>query len=74
MHSLILRYDLIREKCISFNEETQKIIGGICMSKIFTWMFGFISGTAGGILLLAWAMADDPDRFIANLEYNKTHR
>ena len=44
------------------------------MSKIFTWMFGFISGTVGGILLLAWAMADDPDRFIANLEYNKTHR
>ena len=44
------------------------------MSKIFTWMFGFITGTAGGILLLAWAMAEDPDRFIANLEYNKTHR
>ena len=74
MHSLILRYDLIREKCIRFNEETQKFIGGICMSKIFTWMFGFITGTVGGILLLAWAMADDPDRFIANLEYNKTHR
>ena len=74
MHSLILRYDLIREKCISFNEETQKFIGGICMSKIFTWMFGFITGTVGGILLLAWTMVEDPDRFIANLEYNKTHR
>ena len=74
MHSLILRYDLIREKCISFNEETQKFIGGIYMSKIFTWMFGFITGTVGGILLLAWTMAEDPDRFIANLEYNKTHR
>ena len=74
MHSLILRYDLIREKCIVYNEETQKFIGGICMSKIFTWTFGFITGTVGGILLLAWTMAEDPDRFIANLEYNKTHR
>ena len=74
MHSLILRYDLIREKCTYFNEETQKFIGGICMSKIFTWMFGFITGTVGGILLLAWTMVEDPDRFIANLEYNKTHR
>ena len=74
MHSLILRYDLIREKCMAYNEETQKFIGGICMSKIFTWMFGFITGTVGGILLLAWTMAEDPDRFIANLEYNKTHR
>ena len=44
------------------------------MSKIFTWTFGFITGTVGGILLLAWTMVEDPDRFIANLEYNKTHR
>lgn len=43
------------------------------MSKIFTWTFGFITGTVGGILLLAWTMAEDPDRFIANLEYNKSH-
>ena len=74
MHSLILRYDLIRDKCMAYNEETQKFSGGICMSKIFTWMFGFITGTVGGILLLAWTMVEDPDRFIANLEYNKTHR
>ena len=51
-----------------------KLFGGNCMSKIFTWMFGFITGTVGGILLLAWTMVEDPDRFIANLEYNKTHR
>ena len=51
-----------------------KLFGGIYMSKIFTWMFGLITGTVGGILLLAWTMAEDPDRFIANLEYNKTHR
>ena len=44
------------------------------MSKIFTWMFGFITGTVGGILLLAWTMVEDPDRFISNLEYHKTHR
>ena len=76
MHSLILRYDLIREKCTHSNEETQtkNYLEVFVMGKIFTWMFGFISGTVGGILLLAWAMADDPDRFIANLEYNKAHR
>ena len=35
MYSLILRYDLIREKCISFNEETQKLklFGGICYEQ-----------------------------------------
>ena len=43
------------------------------MSKIFTWMFGFLTGTIGGILLLAWGMVEDPDRFITHLEYNKTH-
>ena len=76
MHRLILRYDLIREKCICFNEETQtkNYLEVFVMSKIFTWTFGFITGTVGGILLLAWTMAEDPDRFIANLEYNKTHR
>ena len=74
MHGLILRYDLIREKCISFNEETQKFIGGICMSKIFTWMFGFITGTVGGAVLMAVTMLMDPDRFIEILEYEKTHR
>ena len=44
------------------------------MSKIFTWMFGFVTGTISGILLLAWGMVEDPDRFITHLEYNKTHR
>ena len=44
------------------------------MSKIFVWMFGFITGTVGGVLLAAVAMVVDPDRFIAGLEYDKTHR
>ena len=44
------------------------------MGKIFTWMFGFVTGAASGIVLFAACMLADPDRFIANLEYNKTHR
>lgn len=44
------------------------------MSKIFTWVFGFITGTVSGIVLFAVSMLADPDRFIVALEYNKTHR
>ena len=74
MHSLSLRYDLIREKCMVYNEETQKFyLEVFVMSKIFTWVFGFITGTVSGIVLMAVTMLMDPDRFIASLEYNKTH-
>ena len=44
------------------------------MGKIFAWMFGFVTGTIGGLLLLCGSMLADPDRFIASLEYHKTHR
>ena len=44
------------------------------MSKIFTWMFGFITGIVGGIVLLAVSTLYDPDRWITVLEYDKTHR
>lgn len=44
------------------------------MSKIFTWVFGFITGTVGGAVLMAVTMLMDPDRFIEILEYEKTHR
>ena len=44
------------------------------MSKIFTWMFGFITGTVSGAVLMAVAMLKEPDRFIELLEYEKTHR
>ena len=30
------------------------------MSKIFTWMFGFVSGIIGGIVLLAVCMVERP--------------
>ena len=43
------------------------------MGKIFAWMFGFVTGTVSGIVLFAVCMLNDPDRFIASLEYNKTH-
>ena len=43
------------------------------MGKVFTWMFGFVTGTVSGIVLFAMCMLADPDRFIANLEYHKTH-
>lgn len=75
MYSIIIRYDLIREKCISFNEETQKIyLEVFIMSKIFTWVFGFVTGTIGGLLLLCGSMLADPDRFIKLLEYEKDCR
>ena len=44
------------------------------MSKIFTWVFGFVTGAVGGLVLLCCSMLADPDRFIAALEYNKTYR
>ena len=70
MHSLILRYDLIREKCISFNEETQKIyLEVFVMSKIFTWMFGFVSGIIGGMVLLATCVVANPNDFVYILEH-----
>lgn len=44
------------------------------MSKIFTWTFGFITGTVGGAVLMAVAMLKEPDGFIELLEYAKTYR
>ena len=44
------------------------------MGKIFAWMFGFITGTVGGVVLLALTMMIDPDRFIEMLKYDKSHR
>ena len=44
------------------------------MSKIFTWVFGFITGTVSGMVLLAVSTLADPDRWITILEYDKTHR
>lgn len=44
------------------------------MSKIFTWVFGFITGAVGGVVLLAVSMLVDPDRFIEILKYDKSHR
>ena len=44
------------------------------MSKIFTWVFGFITGAISGIVLLAVSTLADPDRWITILEYDKTHR
>ena len=44
------------------------------MSKIFTWVFGFITGTVVGMVLLAVSTLVDPDRWITILEYDKTHR
>ena len=44
------------------------------MSKIFTWEFGFVTGTIGGLLLLCGSMLADPDRFIKLLEYEKDCR
>ena len=44
------------------------------MSKIFTWVFGFITGAVSGMVLLAVSTLVDPDRWIAILEYDKTHR
>lgn len=44
------------------------------MGKIFAWMFGFITGAVGGVVLLALSMLIDLDRFIEILKYNKSHR
>ena len=33
------------------------------MSKIFTWLFGAITGLLAGIMLVAWDMANDPRGF-----------
>ena len=44
------------------------------MSKIFTWVFGFITGTVSGVVLMAVTMLMDPDRFIEMLKYDKSHR
>lgn len=43
------------------------------MGKVFAWMFGFVTGAVSGIVLFAASMLTDPDRFIASLEYHKTH-
>lgn len=56
---------MIREKCIFFNEETQKILLEVfVMSKIFTWVFGFVSGIIGGIVLLTACMVERPGDFV----------
>lgn len=44
------------------------------MSKIFTWLFGAITGLLAGVVLLCVSMLADPDRFIEALKYDKSHR
>lgn len=39
------------------------------MSKIFTWMFGFVSGIIGGMVLLATCVVANPDDFVYILEH-----
>ena len=34
------------------------------MSKIFTWIFGFVTGVIGGMFVLAAAMVERPGDFI----------
>ena len=34
------------------------------MSKIFTWVFGFVSGIIGGIALLSACMVERPGDFV----------
>lgn len=34
------------------------------MSKIFTWLFGAITGFVAGVLLIAWSMVVDPKGII----------
>ena len=34
------------------------------MSKIFTWVFGFVSGIIGGIALLSASMVERPGDFV----------
>lgn len=34
------------------------------MSKIFTWVFGFVSGILGGIILLSACMVERPGDFV----------
>ena len=34
------------------------------MSKIFTWMFGFVTGIIGGLVLLSIAMVERPGDFV----------
>ena len=34
------------------------------MSKIFTWLFGFVTGVIGGLFVLAAAMVERPGDFV----------
>lgn len=34
------------------------------MSKIFTWVFGFVTGVIGGFFVLAAAMIERPGDFV----------
>ena len=34
------------------------------MSKIFTWMFGFVTGIIGGIVLLSACLVERPGDFV----------
>lgn len=43
------------------------------MSKIFTWVFGFVSGILGGVVLLSACMVENPGNFVhilLNLDSN----
>ena len=39
------------------------------MSKIFTWVFGFVSGIIGGMVLLATCLVANPNDFVYILEH-----
>ena len=39
------------------------------MSKIFTWMFGWVSGIIGGMVLMAICVVANPNDFVYILEH-----
>ena len=38
------------------------------MSKIFTWVFGFVTGIIGGMFVMSACMVERPDDFIPILQ------
>ena len=40
------------------------LFGGFIMGKVFTWLFGAITGFVTGVTLIAWSVVVRPKEFV----------
>ena len=61
LHTLLFLFAIIS---IPLMRKLKILFGGFIMGKVFTWLFGAITGFITGVTLIAWSMVVRPKEFV----------